>query len=293
MTDNESGSGTHSESIHNLPCRDKILDLSSPVVMGILNTTPDSFSDGGQFNTREAALARISEMAAQGAVIIDIGGESTRPGSEPVSVDEELSRTIPIMKKGVEAHPDLLFSIDTTKYEVAKQALDAGAHIINDVSCLRKEPRFAELCSETDAAYICMHSQGDPKTMQDNPSYDNVEEDVLRELMRAKVELHQKGVDNIIMDPGIGFGKTTEHNLQLIVNLPHLLQLNCPILVGASRKSLIGKLLDGRPTDGRLAGTIALHYHCLLQGASILRVHDVQEASDSIEIFKAVQHQLR
>src|SRR6056297_2695212 len=293
MADKESCSGTHSASIRNLTCRDKVLDLGFPVAMGILNTTPDSFSDGGQFNTEEAALDRISEMAAQVAVIIDIGGESTRPGSEPVSVEEELSRTIPVMKRAVAAHQNLLFSIDTTKYEVAKQALEAGAHIINDVSGLKKEPRFAELCSETGAAYICMHSQGDPKTMQNNPAYDNVAEDVLSELMRAKVELRQKGVDNVIMDPGIGFGKTTEHNLQLIVNLPHLLQLNCPILVGASRKSLIGKLLDGRPTDGRLAGTIALHYHCLLQGASILRVHDVQEASDSIEIFKAVQHQIR
>jgi len=267
--------------------------MGLPVAMGILNTTPDSFSDGGQFNSEELALDRISEMTAQGAVIIDIGGESTRPGSEPVSVEEELSRTIPVMKRAVAAHQNLLFSIDTTKYEVAKQALEAGAHIINDVSGLKKEPRFAELCSETGAAYICMHSQGDPKTMQNNPAYDNVAEDVLSELMRAKVELRQKGVDNVIMDPGIGFGKTTEHNLQLIVNLPHLLQLNCPILVGASRKSLIGKLLDGRPTDGRLAGTIALHYHCLLQGASILRVHDVQEATDSIEIFKAVQRQIR
>ena len=293
MTENESGSGANSESIRNLVCRDKVLDLGSPVAMGILNTTPDSFSDGGQFNTDEAALARISEMAAQGAAIIDIGGESTRPGSDPVSAEEELSRTIPVMEQAVAAHPDLLFSIDTTKYEVAKQALEAGAQIVNDVSGLKKEPRFAELCSETGAAYICMHSQGDPKTMQNNPAYDNVAEDVLSELLRVKVELRKQGVDNVIMDPGIGFGKTTEHNLQLIVNLPHLLQLNCPILVGASRKSLIGKLLNGRSTDGRLAGTIALHYHCLLQGASILRVHDVQEATDSIEIFKAVQRQIR
>lgn len=290
MTDNESGSG--SLLIKKLSCRDTVLDLSSPVVMGILNTTPDSFSDGGQFNSRDSALNRISEMAAQGAAIIDIGGESTRPGSDPVLVDEELSRTIPVMKRAVEAHPDLLFSIDTTKYEVAKQALDAGAHIINDVSGLKKEPRFAELCASAGAAYICMHSQGNPKTMQENPSYENVVEDVLGELLKAKVELNKEGVDNIIMDPGIGFGKTTEHNLQLIANLPHLLQLNCPILVGASRKSLIGKLLNDRPTDGRLAGTIALHYHCLMQGASILRVHDVQEASDSVDIFKAVQHQI-
>jgi len=258
--------------------------------MGILNTTPDSFSDGGKFNSKQAALNRIAEMARQGAAIIDVGGESTRPGSEPVSVEEELSRTLPVLKRAIKAHSDLLFSIDTTKYDVAKEALAAGAHIINDVSGLKKEPRFAELCAKTGAAYICMHSQGNPKTMQDNPDYDNVVEDVLNELIKAKVELNRHGVDNIIIDPGIGFGKTTEHNLQLIVDLPQLLQLNCPILIGASRKSLVGKLLNNRPTDGRLAGTIALHYHCLIQGASILRVHDVEEASDSIDIFKAIRH---
>lgn len=228
-------------------------------------------------------------MSDQGAAIIDIGGESTRPGAEPVSVGEEISRTIPVLERAVKIYPDLLFSIDTTKYEVAKEALSAGAHIINDVSGLKKEPRFAELCAHTGAAYICMHSQGSPKTMQNEPVYSNVVEDVLNELRVTKLELNQKGVDNIVMDPGIGFGKTTGHNLQLIANLPHLLQLNCPILVGASRKSLIGKLLNGRPVDGRLAGTVALHYHCLMQGALILRVHDVQEASDSVQIFNAVQ----
>lgn len=275
-----------------LQCRDISLDLSSPVVMGILNTTPDSFSDGGEYNTEQLALKRIAEMAREGAAIIDIGGESTRPGSEPVAVDEELARTIPVLERAVKAHPGLLFSIDTTKYDVAKRALAAGAHIINDVSGLKKEPRFADLCAETGAAYICMHSQGDPKTMQDNPDYDNVVEDVLNELMKTKVELNQHGVDNIVVDPGIGFGKTTEHNLQLIANLQHLFRLNCPILVGASRKSLIGKLLNSRPTDGRLAGTIALHYHCLIQGASILRVHDVEEAYDSINIFKAIRQNI-
>ena len=286
MTEKNPGSANR----QSLNCRGTLLDLSTPVVMGILNTTPDSFSDGGKFNTEEAALSRIAEMEQQGAAIIDVGGESTRPGSEPVSVEEELSRTIPVLKRAVKAHPNLLFSIDTTKYEVAKQALEAGAHIINDVSGLKKEPRFADLCASTGAAYICMHSQGDPKTMQENPTYDNVVDDVLNELMKAKVELRKKEVDNVIVDPGIGFGKTMEHNIRLITNLPHLLQLGCPILVGASRKSLIGKLLNDRPTEGRLAGTVALHYHCLLQGAKILRVHDVQEAADSVKIFNALHN---
>lgn len=270
-------------------CRGRVLHLESPVVMGILNTTPDSFSDGGEFIEPESALNRISEMANQGAHIIDIGGESTRPGSEPVSVHTELQRTIPIVEQARRDHPGLLFSIDTTKFEVARKALDAGADIINDVSSLRKEPRFADLCAETGAAYICMHSQGDPKTMQKNPTYSDVVEDVLERLGELKLQLNSRGVDNIIMDPGIGFGKTTEHNLQLIAELPRFKALKCPILMGASRKSLIGSLLGGRPAGERLAGTIALHYHSLMMGASILRVHDVREAVDSVKIFNALK----
>lgn len=274
---------------HLLSCREKVLDLSTPVVMGILNTTPDSFSDGGLFDDQQSALDRIAEMAEEGAAIIDIGGESTRPGSDPVPVDEELSRTIPILECAVKDHPELFFSIDTTKYDVAKKALHAGAHILNDVSGLRKEPRFADLCRKTGAAYVCMHSKGDPKTMQNNPSYKNVVVEVLSDLKRIQIKLAQKGVDNIIIDPGIGFGKTVAHNLQLVRDLPHFLQLKCPILIGASRKSLLGKILGDRPVDGRLAGTVALHYHCLMQGASVLRVHDVREASDSVKIFNAIQ----
>lgn len=260
------------------------------MVMGILNTTPDSFSDGGKFVDRDAALRRINEMAENGATIIDIGGESTRPGSEPVSEETELQRTIPVLKQARKKHPDLFFSIDTTKFEVARQALSVGADLINDVSSLRKEPRFADLCAETGAAYICMHSQGDPKTMQQNPSYGNVVEEVIESLRRLRLQLNANGVDNIIMDPGIGFGKSVEHNLQLIAELSRFQALKCPILVGASRKSLIGKLLGNRPADERLAGTIALHYHCLLQGASVIRVHDVREAADSVEIFNALNN---
>lgn len=275
--------------VRSLSCRDKTLDLSTPVVMGVLNITPDSFSDGGQYINEEAAINRISEMASQGASVIDIGGESTRPGSDPVPENEELVRTIPILSRAVDEYPNLIFSIDTTKYNVAKEALKAGAHIINDVSGLKKEPRFADLCSETGAAYICMHSQGDPKTMQDNPHYTNIVEDVFNQLKKIRFDLSQKGVDNIIIDPGIGFGKTMEHNLRLVYDLPHFLQLECPILIGVSRKSFIGKILNDRSVEGRLAGTISLHYHCLMHGASLLRVHDVQDAVDSVKIFNAVQ----
>jgi len=259
------------------------------VVMGILNTTPDSFSDGGDYITVSAALLRVDQMVKEGAAIIDIGGESTRPGSDPVPVQVELERTIPVLEKAAESFRDTLFSIDTTKFDVAKAALKAGAHIINDVSGLDKEPRFAELCAETGAAYICMHSQGDPKTMQGKPQYENVVGDVYKLLKKKLLHLRAKGVDNVIIDPGIGFGKTLRHNLELVAGLSRFSDLETPILVGASRKSSIGELLGNRSVEARLAGTISLHYHCLLNGASILRVHDVQEAVDSIKIFNAVQ----
>lgn len=262
--------------------------MSIPRVMGILNVTPDSFSDGGKFNGIGRALKRVEEMVEQGADIIDVGGESTRPGSDPVSVEEEISRTIPLLEAAVPAFPNTLFSIDTTKYEVAKKALDAGSHIINDVSGLGKEPRFVDLCAKTGAAYICMHSQGDPKTMQKNPDYEDVIEDIYK-LFKQKLDvLEQGGVSNVVIDPGIGFGKTLSHNLELIAGLDRFLSLKCPIMVGASRKSMIGAILDDRPVDERLAGTISIHYHCLMNGAKILRVHDVKEASDSIRIFQAI-----
>lgn len=272
-----------------LNCAGQLLDLRQPTVMGVLNTTPDSFSDGGDFVEPDRALHRIREMVDRGAAIIDIGGESTRPGAEPVSESEELERTIPVLKEAVKSHPDTLFSIDTTKYAVAREALQAGAHLVNDVSGLEKEPRFAELCAETGAAYICMHSSGSPKSMQKNPRYRNVVDDVKEFLNEKLVYLRKQGVDNSIIDPGIGFGKTLKHNLKLVAGLSRFRELKTPILIGASRKSSIGEILDGRPVDGRLAGTIALHYHCLMEGASIIRVHDVEEAVDSVKIFNAVQ----
>jgi len=266
--------------------RDRKLDLSQPIVMGVLNATPDSFSDGGKYVDQHRAMDHIAKMVREGARIIDIGGESTRPGSDPVSQEVEIERVIPIVEEALKTHPDILFSVDTTKYRVAEESLKAGAHIINDVSGLRKEPRFAQLCAEYQAGYVLMHSQGDPKTMQENPVYSDVVEDIDQFFSEGIERLNKAGVPTIMIDPGIGFGKTLEHNLTIIRNLKKLVRPGYPLLMGASRKSMIGKLLDGRPSDGRLAGTIALHYHSLLLGANILRVHDVREAMDSIKIFQ-------
>lgn len=276
------------ESHPNLRIRNKELDLSTPKVMGILNVTPDSFSDGGEYNHKQTALHRIEEMILQGAEIVDIGGESTRPGSDPVSVDEESSRVLPVLKVAIERFQNIFFSVDTTKYDVARPALEAGAHIINDVSGLQKEPRFSELCAEFNAGYVLMHSQGDPKTMQDKPEYRDVISDITGFLGRQIEILEKKGVVSVFVDPGIGFGKTLQHNLKIISRLHKFTKFGYPVLMGASRKSMIGKILEDRPADGRLAGTLAVHYHSLLNGAKILRVHDVQEASDSIQVFNAI-----
>ncbi|HET8866629.1 MAG TPA: dihydropteroate synthase [Gracilimonas sp.] len=259
--------------------------------MGILNATPDSFSDGGKYIDVNRAMDRIHLMLRNGAEIIDIGGESTRPGADPVSVQQEMDRVMPILEEAIPVFDEVIFSIDTTKFDVAKNALESGAQIVNDVSGLSKETRFADLCAEYDATYVLMHTQGDPKTMQKNPEYDNVVQDVTVFFEQKLIELGKKGVRKVILDPGICFGKTLEHNLKLIAHLDKFQKFDLPILIGASRKSMIGKILDGRPTDGRVIGTVAIHYHALTKGAKILRVHDVKEASDSIRIFNAIQSQ--
>lgn len=271
-----------------LTIRDQLLDLSFPKIMGILNVTPDSFSDGGAFNEIDSALEHIEEMVSEGAHIIDIGGESTRPGSDPVSENDELNRIIPILERAIPQYPDTFFSVDTTKHKVAREALKLGAHLINDVSGLQKEPRLADLCAEYQAGYILMHSQGDPKTMQKNPSYDDVVNDLYL-FFKKQIEMaKEREVEHLIIDPGIGFGKTLQHNTALIRELSSFKSLGCPMLVGASRKSMIGELLNNRAVDGRLIGTIATHYHALVNGANIIRVHDVQEAHDSLMVYKAI-----
>lgn len=269
------------------------LEKSRPAVMGILNATPDSFSDGGQHNSLSSGMDKIHIMIKYGATIIDVGGESTRPGAAPVSEEEELNRVIPLLKASVPAFgSEAVFSVDTTKYEVARAALDAGVKIINDVSGMQNEPRLADLCAEYDAAYVIMHSQGSPETMQDNPEYGDVVEDVYSYLREAADKARDRGVKHVILDPGIGFGKTRAHNLKLLARLDKFTEIGFPVLIGASRKSVIGQVLGGRPVEERLTGTLAFHYHALMKGADIIRVHDVKEADDTVKIYQAVQSQL-
>jgi dihydropteroate synthase len=272
-----------------LKIRDRDVSFTTPKVMGILNATPDSFSDGGEFNDTERALLRIGTMISEGADIIDIGGESTRPGSDPVSEEEETRRVIPLLRKAVQSFPEVLFSVDTTKYSVAKLALEAGAHIVNDVSGLKKEPGLAELCASFGAGYVLMHSQGDPKTMQLDPQYYDVIKEISSFFREGIEQLKRAGAESIILDPGIGFGKTLHHNCSIVAGLKKFSNFGYPLLMGASRKSMIGQILNDRPVDGRLAGTIAVHYHSLTEGANILRVHDVQEAADSIKVYNSLE----
>lgn len=257
--------------------------------MGILNCTPDSFSDGGAFVDFDKAMDQVSKMVSQGARIIDVGGESTRPGSDAVSEEVELNRVLPILTKAIKTYPDTLFSIDTTKYQVAKQALEAGAHLINDVSGLRKEPQFADLCAEYKAGIVLMHSIGDPKTMQMNPVYHDVVSEVILFLAQKAAICSKHGIECIILDPGFGFGKNLQHNVELLKNLDRLCESTFPVMAGISRKSVLGSILAGAGPDQRLAATISAHYHALQKGAKILRVHDVQEAVDSIKVYEALK----
>src|SRR5699024_7079987 len=273
----------------NLAVEGRNLDFYNPEMIGIVNITPDSFYDGGRYAVINSALQQLEQMVEAGADIIDIGGESTRPGSEAISDQEEIDRVMPVLEKAMDQYPEMLFSVDTKKYNVAKAALESGTHLINDISGLQNEPRLAGLCAEYDAGFILMHSQGDPKVMQDNPVYDDVVNDLYL-FFREKINFaNQEGLQNIIIDPGFCFGTTLQHNLRLLRNLDAYIDLGCPIMAAASRKSMIGQLLGDRPTDERLYGTLAVHYHALTKGANILRVHDVQETKDCVRIFEAVE----
>ncbi|MCE2593741.1 dihydropteroate synthase [Motilimonas cestriensis] len=263
----------------------RTLDLSTPQVMGILNVTPDSFSDGGQFQFFEHAINQASQMVQQGAAIIDIGGESTRPGAEPVSLDEELSRTIPVIEK-IANDLDVWISIDTSKAQVMKEAVAAGAHLINDVCALQEEGAL-EVAAQCKVPVCLMHMQGAPRSMQVSPSYEDVAKDITRFFMQRISACREAGIDKsqIILDPGFGFGKTLDHNYQLLQRLKQFSELGYPLLTGLSRKSMFGDWL-GRTVEQRLAASLAGVLLCAQQGANIVRVHDVQETSDVLKVLK-------
>jgi dihydropteroate synthase len=262
------------------------------LVMGVLNITPDSFSDGGKFLAPETAIEHALQMIAAGADIIDIGGESTRPGSAFVSEAEELQRVIPVLKRLATETP-IPISVDTTKSSVARAALEAGAEIINDISALRFDQAIADEVAGAEAGLVLMHSRGTPKTMQQLPPAADIIGEVIAGLRESIAVAEQRGVsrESIAIDPGIGFGKTAEQNVELIAHLDHLARefADFPILIGTSRKSFIGKLLDNAPADERLHGTIASIAASVLKGAHIVRVHDVKAAVEAIRVADAVK----
>ena len=271
-------------------CRDRALPVYERVhVMGILNVTPDSFSDGGLFLERDSAIKRGIEMVGEGADILDVGGESTRPGAEPVLLAEELDRVVPVIE-GLTSQTDAVISIDTTKAEVAEAALEAGAAIVNDVSAMRFDPGMAEVVTTFDAGLVLMHMLGEPRSMQKDPKYDDVVKEVGESLIEWVGEAESSGIahERIAIDPGIGFGKTREHNLKLMKNLDRLVALRHPVLVGPSRKSFIGMTLDVE-VDERLEGTAAAVAWCVFAGAHIVRVHDVKEMTRVVRMAEAIR----
>ena len=268
--------------------RRRTFDLSTgPLLMGIVNVTPDSFSDGGKFVDPQTAVDHALRLAGEGAAILDVGGESTRPYSEPVTAKEELRRVLPVVEQ-LAQQGDTPISIDTSKAEVAREAIAAGAEVINDVTGLQGDPAMLQLAVETGAGVCAMHMQGTPPTMQDNPQYDDVVLDIHRYLAERRDTLLAAGVERqrLCLDPGIGFGKTHEHNLELMARCYHFHDLGCPILVGHSRKGFLGKLLDDGQAD-RTAVTAGSAVSLALQGVQLIRVHDVRAVRETLLAFAA------
>ena len=258
------------------------------VVMGIVNTTPDSFSDGGQFLDVDAAVTHALRLANEGAEILDIGGESTRPGAPAVSEQEELDRVIPVIQR-LAKRPEFVLSIDTQKPSVARAAIDAGAAIVNDIAANRSDPEMWQVVAEAGAGYVCMHMQGNPQTMQAKPNYDDVTREVcnfFRERL-ALLSTHGVSIEQVVLDPGIGFGKTLQHNIKLLRDLNKFSLVERPTLVGASRKSFIEKLL-GAPIDERLPASLACAAWAAIQGSQIIRVHDVAETVQVVRMAETL-----
>lgn len=267
-------------------CRDRVLTLGHrPLVMGIVNVTPDSFSDGGRFLEPAIAIEHGLKLVAEGADILDVGGESTRPGSDPVPMDEELARVVPVIRE-LAKQTDVPISVDTSKAAVAQACLDAGAVIVNDITGLTGDPAMPAVCANSGAGVVVMHMQGTPKTMQADPRYDDVVVEIRDYLSERIVRLTEAGIrpESLTLDPGIGFGKTMRHNLELLANLTAFRSLGRPIVLGVSRKGVIGTLI-GRDRSERLAGSLAV---ACFSDADIWRVHDIAAHRDAAVLYEAI-----
>ena len=264
-----------------------LLNLNTPIIMGILNTTPDSFFDGGNYNSLDKALKKVEKDLEHGATIIDIGGYSSKPNGNEVSLEEEIERTIPYIEGIIKRFPNVNLSIDTFRGKVASLALEAGAGMINDISAWNIDSEMIKVVSEYKVPYVLMHMKGNPKTMQDQPHYENLIKDILEFLVEKIDNLKSNGIKDIIIDPGFGFGKTIDHNYSILSNLDSFKILNLPILVGISHKSMIYKKLKISKLN-TINGTTALNMYSLTKGAKILRVHDVKEAMECIILNESI-----
>jgi dihydropteroate synthase len=271
--------------MHSINCKGRLLHFSTPVVMGILNATPDSFYANSRTDTTDAVLARAAEMLRDGAAVLDMGGQSTRPGAQRVSAEEEAKRVLPQIEAVHRHFPEAIISVDTFYASVAEGAVDRGASIINDVSAGTLDPNMFATAARLQVPYVLMHMQGDPQTMQQAPQYNNVVLDVFDALNFKIAELHALGIKDIIVDPGFGFGKTPRHNFELMASLDYFKELNKPLLIGISRKGMVYRTLGTTP-DKALNGSTVLHTIGLMKGAAMLRVHDVREAVEAIKLVQ-------
>lgn len=269
-------------------CSGTLIALSQPKIMGILNLTPDSFFDGGQFNNRDRALKQAEKMIEEGATFIDVGAASSKPGTAIISVNEEKKRLLPTFEALRKEFPEMLFSIDTYNSKTAASCLERGAVIINDISAGAIDSKMMVTVAQYKAVYIAMHMQGTPETMQNKPTYKNITKEVLFYFSKRKQEAFNAGINDVIIDPGFGFGKTIEHNYEILKNLHHFKTLECPLIVGLSRKSMLYKTLKTIP-ENALNGTSILNTISLSKGAHILRVHDVKEAKECITLLSMLQ----
>ncbi|WP_418636844.1 dihydropteroate synthase [Winogradskyella sp.] len=272
----------------NINCKGKLIDLSTPKVMGILNVTPDSFFDGGKYNNETAILNQVETMLSHGATFIDIGGYSSRPNADDVSETEELNRVIPIIELILKDFPETLISIDTFRSHVAKKSIEAGAALINDISAGKLDNNMLTTVGKLAVPYIMMHMRGTPKTMQEHTQYNDLTKEIISYFADRIAEAHKAKINDLIIDPGFGFAKTTEQNFELLNTLELLQLIDQPILAGVSRKSMIYKTLNST-SENALNGTTALHMVALQKGAKILRVHDVKEASECITLYNQLQ----